>query len=49
MLYGRFALTMSYHKKVNAVALSEHTQINFYCFVGTAIGRPQLVEKIIFY
>ena len=46
MLYGRFAITMSYHKKVNAVALSEHTQINFYCFVGTAIGRP-LIPKLI--
>ena len=22
MLYGRFAITMSYHKKVNAVAVS---------------------------
>ena len=30
MLYGRFAITMSYHKKVNAVAVLRFTQIKFH-------------------
>ena len=30
MLYGRFAITMSYHKKVNAVALFSVTDNNIF-------------------
>ncbi len=36
MLYGRFALTMSYHKKVNAVALIKAKNaidfFNYFCY-----------------
>ena len=27
MLYGRFAITMSYHKKVNAVAVTDNEKL----------------------